>query len=1112
MGIACRGRWRGLGAIGLAGLAWIVAAGSVSAQSVPGGAVRRTRVVDFDATQFVAATNAEARPIRIELFDGRAVDAVVERVEPRGEGRFTVFATLPEFAHSSFVLVVNGSVLAGGMQAPGLGRFDLVTQPDGRTALREFAPVDASDYCGAVATPPQPRGVAPCPNARSLLAGYAADDGATVDVMVYYTAAARDAAGGVPQIEASIDLATATANQAYATSLITPRIRIIRKALIAYAESGDGLTDLNRLVDPADGFMDSVHAERDAYGADLVSLWVATLNTGGVAYQPFTFGPDDDGRSTFSVVRQDQAAFETFAHEVGHNFGTQHDRGNEQGVPLLPYGYGYREPGAVWKTIMAYPPGTTILNFANPNVNYNGPLGHPGPTGVPGDDPMSSCDVARAHNKAAWTLANFRPATLAVPPTARLYVRPAGPVNGDGSSWANAMRDVQQAIGVAVASRGVVQEVWVAAGTYRPNRNVTDALYVRTISFRLVNGVSIYGGFAGTETLLSQRNIAANPTILSGDIGISGDASDNTYHVLNGNDLNATAVLDGFTITGGNANGSGYPHDGGGGMLSICGAATIRNCTFTGNSGAYGGAVRLEQSGAASFVSCTLTANTATALGGGMYVWASTPSLNGCAFDNNVAPDSGGIYFGGGATPTLTSCTIRNHVAPWGAGAGSFEASPTFVQCTFQDNAAVNGGGGLYAGGASTPVFTNCTFQSNSAGFGGGLYCYDGANAQVSGGMFVQNSSPSGGGVYLYNASPTISGVTFGGNVAGSGGSGAAGAIGAAAGSAGTVSDCSFSANSAGCCGGAVATFGSPLLVQRCTFTMNMANYGAGVWNADASAQPPRIVNSRFFGNIAQWGGGALHASNGTAPVIVNGVFSGNQAPAGYGGAAFNVGGSAPSFVNCSFSRNTAAFGGGGLWNDASTVSAANSIFWQNSDPGGTNEAAQISNFNAATISVTRCIVQGWTGGLGGTANHGSNPLFVDSDGPDNVVGNADDNLRVQYGSPAIDSGNNASVPVGTTTDADGNSRFANVPCITDTGAGTPPIVDRGAYEYSPLAEVLGDFDSNGMVNSADVPVFVAVLVGHDTGASHVAAADMNCDGRSDGRDVQMFVQRVLGM
>ena len=162
----------------------------------------------------------------------------------------------------------------------------------------------------------------------------------------------------------------------------------------------------------------------------------------------------------------------------------------------------------------------------------------------------------------------------------------------DCSSWANAC-----SLQTALTDSGSGDQIWVAAGMYKPGAARTD-------TFQLKNGVAVYGGFAGTETLLTERNPAANVAILSGDL--NGDDSgftnngENSYHVVTGSGTDNTAVLDGFTITGGNANGS-FPNDNGGGMYNNTGSPTLFNVTFSGNSAIYGG--------------------------GGMYNYTSSPTL-----------------------------------------------------------------------------------------------------------------------------------------------------------------------------------------------------------------------------------------------------------------------------------------------------------------------------------------------------------------------------------------------------------------------------------------------------------------------------------------------------
>ena len=158
------------------------------------------------------------------------------------------------------------------------------------------------------------------------------------------------------------------------------------------------------------------------------------------------------------------------------------------------------------------------------------------------------------------------------------YVKWDAAPPGTGSSWDEAYPDLQSALANIACT-----EIWVTVGTYRPTGGAD-----RTISFALKNGVSLLGGFAGTETLPNERNPAVNVTILSGDLGAPGDPADNSYHVVIGSDTDVTAVLDGFTITGGNANG-GWPNYFGGGMYNSLGSPTLRQVIFAGNMSLLGG-------------------------------------------------------------------------------------------------------------------------------------------------------------------------------------------------------------------------------------------------------------------------------------------------------------------------------------------------------------------------------------------------------------------------------------------------------------------------------------------------------------------------------------------
>jgi len=247
-----------------------------------------------------------------------------------------------------------------------------------------------------------------------------------------------------------------------------------------------------------------------------------------------------------------------------------------------------------------------------------------------------------------------------------IYVDADASSGGDGTSWGTAYKYLQDALAAAVAD----DEIWVAEGTYKPDENTANpgGTGSRTATFGLKNGVGIYGGFAGGESSLDERDWQTNDTILSGDIGTIDDPCDNSYHVVTGSGTGPSAVLDGFTITAGNANGS-YPWNRGGGMYNGNGSPTLVNCTFVGN---Y-----------------------AKDYGGGMCNWPGSPTITNCTFIGNRADyEGGGMYNYSGSDLNVTNCTFSGNKAEvYGGGVYNYESSPEFVNCTLSRNEAYIGGG-----------------------------------------------------------------------------------------------------------------------------------------------------------------------------------------------------------------------------------------------------------------------------------------------------------------------------------------------------------------------------------------------------------------------------------
>ncbi|MGB2988149.1 MAG: right-handed parallel beta-helix repeat-containing protein [Phycisphaerae bacterium] len=245
-----------------------------------------------------------------------------------------------------------------------------------------------------------------------------------------------------------------------------------------------------------------------------------------------------------------------------------------------------------------------------------------------------------------------------------IYVDTAATGANNGTSWEDAFNDLQNALYLAIPHT----QIWVADGTYWPSARA-NPFDPRSVTFQLINDIMIYGGFAGGEATLAERNPAANITILSGDLydndHSGGDNSENAYHVVTGINSAPTAILDGFAIIAGNANGV-LPDMLGGGFVSIKGNPTIVNCRFLGNSALFGGGMA-NSFGNPTLTSCVFSGNTATIAGGGMFNDDfSRPTLNHCTFSlNQTDGDGGGIKNGlsGVNSPRLKNCILWGNIA-----------------------------------------------------------------------------------------------------------------------------------------------------------------------------------------------------------------------------------------------------------------------------------------------------------------------------------------------------------------------------------------------------------------------------------------------------------------
>jgi parallel beta-helix repeat protein len=298
----------------------------------------------------------------------------------------------------------------------------------------------------------------------------------------------------------------------------------------------------------------------------------------------------------------------------------------------------------------------------------------------------------------------------------------------NGTSWADAYQGttgLQAALGSAVAG----DQIWVRGGLYKPTATATRSIY-----FEMKTGVEIYGGFNGTETLLSQRDVVANPTILSGDLA-GNDASniftDNSFHLINCNTANATAVLDGFTVTGGNANGaSASNQDKGGGILCLTGSAvTVRNCRFVSNRCTFGG--------------------------GAGYINGATPTFIDTLFLNNIGGSFGGAFDMNNGTSTFLRCEFVGNTAARAGAVECFGSSNSkFTNCIFRGNTATGaGGGGAVWVSNSTPVLRNCTITGNTSVSNNTAGILSSPQISIANCIVVNNSGPGGAQNLINNVS-----------------------------------------------------------------------------------------------------------------------------------------------------------------------------------------------------------------------------------------------------------------------------------------------------------------------------------------------------------------------
>jgi hypothetical protein len=592
----------------------------------------------------------------------------------------------------------------------------------------------------------------------------------------------------------------------------------------------------------------------------------------------------------------------------------------------------------------------------------------------------------------------------------------------DGSDWNHAFQTLQEAL-AAASDPATTYHILIAGGGYRPDET---ALGVhsgsRAATFLIRNKVSLLGGFAGVEDDPSTdvRNIDRYATELSGDIGLPDEPTDNSFHVVTvDGTVSSASVLDGFDVVDGNATGA--PHPAGSCIYSPDGGnPRLVNVNATRGRAFSGGAVYINAPGRAVTITGRKHAfsDTATHQTGRSGVFTGT-----CADGDTWTDGPGGAMYVRSATLAISQCLVIGETG--------------------------GNGGGIFADCSASILVRDVYQQSSIAGRGDGNFGH-------------------GGGVYV--ASPLV-----------------------------TLRDCYFVKCSAqdnrpcatatlGTFGGAARIVSQWARIRGCRFHRGYAGYGAGAAIAGNSLD---IVNSMFTGfNEAAWRGGGVYANGLARADIVNSLVDGAAAMlvrlgapcgdigSGEGGGIALVDCQTATLSSCTIVNCRATQRGAGVLASGPTALAvANTIMWyQGWDPQGPQGSPcerDLAAVDGAGAAVTYSNI-----------HHGWNGLGVIHDDPQfrfvkpNIY-------TLAPSSPCIDAGDNDALPADV-LDLDGdnntteplpvdllyNRRRVDISAVTDTGHGSAPIVDIGAYEAQVLPCIAGR-NGNGAFTPADVALFV---------------------------------------
>ena len=612
-------------------------------------AVTRARVVRLQTDDL-----AQSDQVALPLFPGTTVQARQKRVEFRGARDFTWFGDLTAQTGGDAVISVQNGRVSANVEAPYGQSYQLRPLGEGLTVVQQM---DQSllPECGlnpgqepvAVPHSPEVRGPNAWGNGPLKLGvpdgaqadGAQADSAQSIDVMVVYTAAA---AASVSNINSEIQAGIDDTNQTFANSGITVRVRLVHAEQLSYTESGNINTDLSRLQNPGDGYMDEVHALRNTYKADLVSLWISNdASACGLGYLPATVSPTNDAQGFTAIVAPNCAVSNhSFAHELGHNMSAHHDRfvDSSDNQPFH-HGYGYADPAHGFRTVMAYNNAcsaqgvncTRLAAWSNADRTYNSY-----PTGISDSQPAAA-DNRLTLNKAALAVANYRDASGVTP--ALIVTKLA---DTDDGACAYDDCSLREAI-AASPTGGTITFADNLSGTIALANGQLQILRDLTIQGPTANRIAVsYSGASGSAVFY-----VGSATARISNLTIVGGASTYGIYSLGTMSLQNCTVRDGsynLVCAGGTLSVSNSTLFGGQLGLYNDAQTSLANCTVSGSTqfGVYNASGTLS-------LSNTLVAGNANNTGGA-FTSANSITLGTAA---DVGLDSAGLQFNGGPTPTI---------------------------------------------------------------------------------------------------------------------------------------------------------------------------------------------------------------------------------------------------------------------------------------------------------------------------------------------------------------------------------------------------------------------------------------------------------------------------